>query len=243
MATQFQETIGGLEQRVADRTRDLESQTTRLRVTAEISRDVSSSRALSDLLERSAQLIRDRFGFGHTGIFLLDNNREYAVLVASPTEAGKQMLANNYQIRVGETGIIGRVSASGEPEFSRNTEVDASYRKNPLLPNTRSEMALPLRTENRSSVYSIFKVKSQMHSTTMMYPSCRSLRTSWLPPSNVHAFCRKWSVTCKSWKLLTDNTPTITGETWRRTLKGKIGYRFDNIRIETATELPDIGRE
>lgn len=244
MATQFQETIGGLEQRVADRTRDLEGQTTRLRVTAEISRDVASSRALSDLLERSAQLIRDRFGFGHTGIFLLDNNREYAVLVASPTEAGKQMLANNYQIRVGETGIIGRVSASGEPRVSRDTEVDASYLKNPLLPNTRSEMALPLRAENR--VIGVLDIQSEIPNAF----NDDDVSIMQILADQLAAAIERTRLLQEVERNLQELETTYgqyTHDNWRNvaeeTLKGKIGYRFDNIRIETATELPDIGRE
>jgi methyl-accepting chemotaxis protein len=90
MATQLQEIIGKLEQRVADRTKDLESQTLRLRVAAEIARDAASARDLDELLTRAGELIVDRFGFYHIGIFLLDNNKEHAVLVSSPTEAGQK---------------------------------------------------------------------------------------------------------------------------------------------------------
>ncbi|HEY5730622.1 MAG TPA: hypothetical protein VIS72_11255, partial [Anaerolineales bacterium] len=77
-----------LEQRVADRTRELESQTVRMRIAAEITKEAASYSDLAQLLERVGELIQDRFGFYHTGIFLLDDNKEYAVLAASPTEAG-----------------------------------------------------------------------------------------------------------------------------------------------------------
>ncbi|HEX5839463.1 MAG TPA: HAMP domain-containing protein, partial [Anaerolineales bacterium] len=115
MADQLQEMIGKLEQRVMDRTHELESQTLRLRVAAEIARDAAAARDLGELLDRTAELICSRFGVDHTGIFLLDKNREYAVLVASPTEAGRKMLENNHKLRVGEIGIVGRVAATGEP--------------------------------------------------------------------------------------------------------------------------------
>jgi hypothetical protein len=88
-------------------------------------------------------LILERFNFYHTGIFLIDKNREFAVLTASPTEAGRQMISNNHKLRVGEVGIVGRVAASGEPRFTLETGVDSTHFSNPLLPNTRSEMALP----------------------------------------------------------------------------------------------------
>jgi len=79
MATQLQEIIGKLEQRVAGRTKDLESQTLRLRVAAEIARDAAAARNLDELLTRAADLIASRFSFYHIGIFLLDNNKEYVV--------------------------------------------------------------------------------------------------------------------------------------------------------------------
>ena len=63
MATQLQEIIGKLEQRVVDRTTDLESQTFRLRVAAEIARDAASARDLNELLTRAGDLILSRFGF------------------------------------------------------------------------------------------------------------------------------------------------------------------------------------
>ena len=138
MATQLQEIIGKLEQRVTDRTKDLESQTLRLRVAAEIARDAASARDLDELLMRAGELIISRFNFHHVGIFLLDNNKEYAVLVASPTEAGRKMIENNHRLRVGEVGIVGRVSASGEPRITLNTGNDAVFFNNPYLPDTRS---------------------------------------------------------------------------------------------------------
>ena len=244
MAAQFQEIIGELEQRVADRTRDLESQTARLRVTAEISRDVASARVLSELLERASLMIRDRFGFNHVGIFLLDSSREFAVLVASPTDAGKQMLENNYQLRVGEAGIVGRVSATGEPRVSRNTENDLSYIKNPLLPNTRSEMALPLRAENKvigvldiqsntPNAFSDDDVSIMQILADQLAAAIERTRLLQEVERNLQELETAYGqYTRENWKNVADDT-----------LRGKIGYRFDNIRIESVTELPEIGKE
>jgi GAF domain-containing protein len=135
-----------LEQRVSARTQELEQQTLRVRSAAEIARDISSASTLNELLVRSSQLIIERFKFYHVGIFLLDDKKEYAVLRASPTEAGKQLIANSHRLRVGEQGIVGKVAASGEARIALDTGADAVYFNNPFLPTTRSEMALPLKT-------------------------------------------------------------------------------------------------
>ncbi len=244
MASQLQEIIGRLEQRVADRTRDLESQTLRLRVTAEISRDVASSRDLSELLDASAQLIVNRFGFSHAGIFLLDINKEYAVLVSSPTAPGQQMLADNYRLRVGEAGIVGRVAATGEPRISRDTDSDAVHLNNPLLPNTRSEMALPLKTEK--NVIGVLDIQSETpqafadDDVAIMQILADQLataieRTRLLQEveNNLRELESAYGqFTRDNWIQVVENTET-----------GKKGYRYDNIRLERVTELPETGRE
>ncbi len=144
MTTQLRETLVGLEQRVADRTQQLERQSLRLRTAAEVARDAASAPNLEELLNRAASLIRERFDLYQTGIFLLDEKKEYAVLRASPTVAGHELIADNYRLRVGEQGIVGRVAATGEPRIALDTGADAIYFGNPLLPKTRSEMGLPL---------------------------------------------------------------------------------------------------
>jgi GAF domain-containing protein len=111
-----------------------------------VARDIASAPSLDELLERASALIMERFKFDHTAIFLLDDKKEYAVLRASPTEAGGQLLANNHRLRVGEQGIVGKVAATGQAHIALDTGADAVYFNNPFLPNTRSEMALPLKT-------------------------------------------------------------------------------------------------
>lgn len=244
MATQFQDIIVGLEQRVADRTRDLEGQTNRLRITAEISRDLASARVLSDLLERSAKLIQDRFQFDHTAIYLLDTNKEYAVLAASPSEAGKELLAKHYQVRVGETGIIGRVAASGESRISRNTNLDVAYLHNPLLPLTQSEMALPLRAENQ--VIGVLDIQNNIPNTfveddlSILQILADQLAAAIERTRLLQEFERNLQELETAYGLYTrDNWNNVV----ENILNGKTGYRFDNIRIESTTELPELGQQ
>ncbi len=92
MASEFQNLVKTLELKVEDRTKDLQKQANRLRLASEVARDANTARNMVDLLNRSAQLVQDRFSFYHTGIYLLDPERQYAVLRASPTPAGQQMI-------------------------------------------------------------------------------------------------------------------------------------------------------
>jgi GAF domain-containing protein/HAMP domain-containing protein len=241
MASQLQEMIGKLEQRVADRTKDLESQTLRLRVAAEIARDAASARNLPELLTQTAELICNRFGFYHTGIFLLDNNKEYAALVASPTEAGKRMMENKHKLRVGEMGIVGRVAATGESRVTLNTGEDAVYFNNPYLPNTRSEMALALKVANK--VIGVLDVQSDAtqafneEDVAIMQVLADQLATA-IERSRLLQEAER------NLNELESAYGRITSENWKRLSTGGLtankGYRFDNVRIEAITELPEL---
>jgi len=138
-----------LEQRVQERTRDLERQSVQLRVAAEVARDATSARELNDLLNRAANLVRERFGFYHAGIFLLDEQGEYAVLKAATGEAGSRMMERGHKLKVGETGLVGYATGTGQPRIALDVGADAVHFKNPLLPETRSEMALPFKVNGR----------------------------------------------------------------------------------------------
>jgi putative methionine-R-sulfoxide reductase with GAF domain len=94
-------------------------------------------------------LIRERFGFYHAGIFLVDERGEYAVLRAATGEVGRQMLERGHKLKVGEVGIVGYAASTGQPHIAPAVDADAVHFKNPLLPETRSEMALPLKVGER----------------------------------------------------------------------------------------------
>lgn len=145
MASELQSLVKTLEQKVDDRTQDLQKQANYLRLASEVARDSANARNLDELLNQGAQLILDRFGFYHTGIFLLDSQGDYAILRASPTESGQAMLARHHKLRVGQEGIVGYVAATGKPRIALDTGQDAAFFNNPFLPMTRSEIGLPLK--------------------------------------------------------------------------------------------------
>ncbi|MEA3396926.1 MAG: GAF domain-containing protein, partial [Chloroflexota bacterium] len=146
MTVQLRDLIGSLEQRVADRTADLARRSTHLEAAAQVARDAAAIRDLSQLLDQTVRLISERFGFYHAGIFLVDETGEYAVLQAASSAGGRRMLAREHKLRVGEVGIVGYVAEAGEPRIALDVGEDAVFFENPNLPDTRSEMALPLKS-------------------------------------------------------------------------------------------------
>jgi len=158
MTAQLRELIQSLEQRVAERTRDAENRSIQLEAAAQIARDAAAIRDVSQLLNETVQLISDRFGFYHAGIFLLDETGEYAMLRAASSEGGQRMLARGHRLRVGRIGIVGYAAGIGEPRIALHVGADAVYFDNPDLPLTLSEMALPLKV--RGEVIGVLDVQS-----------------------------------------------------------------------------------
>jgi GAF domain-containing protein/HAMP domain-containing protein len=150
MAEQLGGLISGLEQRVDERTRDLERRTIQLKTAAEVAREAAAIRDVNQLLDETVRLISERFGFYHAGVFLVDDAREYAVLQAASSEGGRRMLERGHKLAVGKVGMVGYVTGTGEPRIALDVGEDAVHFVNPDLPETRSEMALPLRVHGEA---------------------------------------------------------------------------------------------
>ena len=151
MTSQLRTLIAELEERVRARTQELANRNEslvlrgrQLTTVADVAREITRAQDLETLLDTLVRLVSERFNFYHVGIFLLDDDQEYAVLRASNSEGGQRMLARGHRLKVGEVGIVGYVTGTGKPRIATDVGIDAVYFQNPDLPLTRSEMALPL---------------------------------------------------------------------------------------------------
>jgi GAF domain-containing protein/HAMP domain-containing protein len=151
MTDQLQQMMVGLESRVQERTQELEQtneqmslRASRFQAVAEVSRALAGVQNLDELLPLITRIISERFGFYHVGIFLVDPNREFAVLRAANSQGGQLMLARSHRLRVGQEGLVGFATGRGLPRIALDVGEDAVFFTNPELPYTRSEVALPL---------------------------------------------------------------------------------------------------
>jgi len=156
MADQLQVSYAELEQRVAERTQALQAanyaiqrRAIQLEASAEVGRAIVSIFDVDQLLRQTVDLIRDRFGFYHAGIFLLDEDGEWAVLQEATGEAGAQMKAQGHRLAIGDTSMVGWTALHRQPRIALYAEKDTVRFANPLLPHTRSEMTLPLMIGDR----------------------------------------------------------------------------------------------
>lgn len=148
MLDQLQLVQTGMERQQEQQTKELLRRTLQLRVSAQVAREATAAQDVKTLLSRTADLIAAQFEYYHTGIFLLDDNRDYAVLQAASSEGGKIMLGNGHKLPVGQQGIVGAVAFENHPHVARDVTADPSFLPNPALPLTRAEAAFPLTIRN-----------------------------------------------------------------------------------------------
>ncbi len=137
MTLQLRDLISNLEARVTARTQDLE-------LAAEISQHISQIRDVDELTSTAVSLIQQRFNLYHTQLYLADPEQTSLTLLASTGEAGRQMLAAGHTLDFNASSINGRAAANKQPVLVANTATSENFKPHPLLPNTRSETAVPL---------------------------------------------------------------------------------------------------
>lgn len=145
MTGQLQTSITHLEQRVRERTAELRQQALRLETSVQVSREITSILDIDSLLLRVVELIREAFGYYHVRIFLMEEQGEYLTLQAStgPEDDAVKRLP------VASRSLNGQAAAANEARLANNVIYDPDYMAEPLLPNTRAELVIPLRIGRR----------------------------------------------------------------------------------------------
>ncbi|MBE0672853.1 MAG: response regulator [Anaerolineales bacterium] len=115
-----------------------------LETAARVGQMVTSILDMDELLKHTVNIICSEFNFYYSGIFLVSEDRQWAVLRAGYAAAGRKMMEQNYHLPVDDKSMIGSAILSQEAKIALDVDGEESRFKNPFLPDTRSEMALPL---------------------------------------------------------------------------------------------------
>ena len=148
------------EEEQADLISVMTKRTIQLQTGAEVSRAASSILEPGKLLPMVVELIRSHFDYYYVGIFLLDESKKWAVLSAASGEMGRQMIAQNHRLEIGGSSMIGWCISHGQARIALDVGEDAVRFRNPYLPATRSEMALPL--ISRGEVIGAMTIQSEL---------------------------------------------------------------------------------
>jgi GAF domain-containing protein len=179
-------------------------------------------------------LIGKRFGVYHTGVFLIDDSREYAILYASNSEGGRRMLANGYRVKVGGQGIVSSVTATGNPRIALDLGMDSVYFENSFLPDSHSEVALPLKIAGET----IGVLDLQSPKLDAFVPEdveVLSILANQLAIAIQNA--RSFESAREAVQEAETAYQQLTGETWSRFTKGQmmLGYHFDGVETRSIT--------
>jgi len=152
MTAQLQETLQGLEQRVAARTKDLA-------IVAEVGTAVATILETDKLLLEVVNLTKNRFNLYHSHIYLLDEKGENLVLTAGAGEPGRIMAAEKRSIPLDrEQSLVARAARERKGVTVNDVTADPDFLPNPLLPDTRSELAVPMVVG--SNLIGVFDIQS-----------------------------------------------------------------------------------
>jgi len=185
-------------------------------------------------LTQVVETISHQLGHYHVGIFLLDDVKKYAILKATNSEGGRRMLERSHRLEVGAKGIVGNVAARGRPRIALDTGADAVYFDNPDLPETKSEVALPLL--QGKEIVGVLDVQSTIQNAF----SQDDIETLSILANQV-------SVTIQNTRLYEENVTALdhvekayrqlSGETWKDVLKSQPlkGYLFDGVSSQPLT--------
>jgi len=235
-----------LEERIDERTAELETTTLRVerranqfQAIADIAKSLTSTQDISVLLPEIVRVVSDFLGFYHAGIFLIDENGEYAELRAASSEGGQRMLARNHRLRIGYEGVVGFAARQGRARIALDTGEDAVFFNNPDLPTTRSEVALPLKVGDE--VIGVLDVQSEESEAFTdedieVLDTLTSLITTAIQSARLFSQTRR--ALEDSEKMMRQQVLVrwsgygATGE--------RIGYKFDGSEFQTVYESVDI---
>ena len=231
--------IYDLEQRVAERTESLTRKTDQLRAASHIARQTAEIQELGALLDMVAKLVTDQFGFYHTGIFLMSETGEEVILQAASSEGGNRMIEKGHALVIGRQGIVGYVASQKKPRIAMDVGVDAVFFNNPDLPNTRSELALPLLI--RESVLGVLDIQSDK-------PRAFSVDDI----DVLQTLADQIAVAIENARLLDESQATLqqleaitgmrTREAWRQKLQGKSrAFTYTPLGLRTGNQSNSAG--
>jgi PAS domain S-box-containing protein len=128
-----------------------------VKLTTQVAQEIAAATNLHDLYERVVTQVQEQFGYYYTQLLRYDDTMDVLALVVGYGEAGDKMLAMNHSMPMG-VGLIGQSAQLKESVLRGKVLGDPNWQSNPLLPDTRSEMAVPIKL--RDKVLGVLDVQS-----------------------------------------------------------------------------------
>jgi GAF domain-containing protein/HAMP domain-containing protein len=168
MTGQLRRTLQDLESRVKERTRELS-------LAGNVGRELSQERSLDHLLSTAVEMIQENFDLYYTQLYLLDATGKNLILRAGSGKVGQELLRRAHRLPVGGGSINGLAAFQNQAIIVSETKSSPIFRSNPLLPDTRSEISVPLSVGDR--VVGVLDMQSSLdgHFTEENLPAFEAL--------------------------------------------------------------------
>jgi GAF domain-containing protein/HAMP domain-containing protein len=234
MTAQLRHLIGSLEDQVQARTMELS-------LSMEVGQRAAAIRELAELLPTITEFIRQQFDLYYTQVYFIDNLGQNLVLQAGTGRVGQELLARHHSLPVGRGSIVGQVAAEGEAIVVSETTKSDIHKLNPLLPDTRSELAIPLIVEGR--VIGVLDMQAtQPHTFT------EKNRTVFEAMGTQFAIAiysaQQWALAQEAQEKSEQAVRQLTRQTWTETLttqRRNLGFAYDLSAVKPITSLEQNG--
>jgi len=231
------------EQMVSERTAELEQLVIQLQIASEVARDATTTQNLDELFTNAVELVRSRFGFYHTAIYLTDDRQKSAILMAATGKVGQKMLAEELRLTLDESSLFSQAIISGNPKIALAADKDEEHLINPMLPETRSEIALPLRVDDQ--INGILNIHSREESAfdSGIVPVLQTLADQLAAAISNTRLLREMVQTLRESEAA---TISYTQKAWQNVLQRSgsvLGFRYRGIGIEPITDGDPQGEQ
>ena len=114
----------------------------------QISRGLAASLDADQLIRDMISLLSQSFGYYHVQIYLIDSETQNLVIRHGSGYIGNELVQKGFFVPAGE-GIVGHVAETGEPFMTNHVDEVVFFKRNPLLSQIKSEMAIPIKIDDQ----------------------------------------------------------------------------------------------
>lgn len=140
--------------------KSLERRALQLEIASQVGQKVTAILEVDELLAEVVRLIRNKFGYYQVHIFLVDTHSNEIVLRECNGQADESLMTRGLRLKIGKESITGWVAETGQPILCNDVTQEARYPYgHELLPETRAELAIPLKIGNK--VVGVLDVQSE----------------------------------------------------------------------------------
>jgi PAS domain S-box-containing protein len=222
-----------------------------VQTSTEIAQEIARAPALDELYQEVVHLVKDRFGYYHAQLFLLNEEGDRLVNVAGYGQVGEKLRQQGHSIPLGK-GVVGRAAIWGRPVLSSDVSQDPDWLYHPLLPETQGELAVPIiqsRVQEREGTKPLGQVVGvldvQSDKAGVLTDEDRIL---------LEGLCGQIAIAIESTRLRQETeeylrelerlTQAMSHDGWQtyRQKTGPVGYQFNRREVLPADDLwfPEI---